>query len=177
MGLPAGVDLDALFDAIRHSIAAQFPVLVSVRDHIDDRHGVPAPALIFEMSDCEPGDTVDPGTDQLELLATFEADLIIGFRTAHAKRTIRKLATSIAQHIHLNRWGVPCGAAEVVAVEPDAFDPELDQYEVFRIEWRQPIIIGQSIWTNDGTLPTIVLGSDVPDTGPANIDDYTPINP
>ncbi|MDA3922757.1 MAG: hypothetical protein PF501_19075 [Salinisphaera sp.] len=172
MGIPAATDLDALFDAIVASISARFPDLITVQDHIEDRTQISMPACLIEMADCDTSDVVDPGSEQLELVATFEARIIIGFRTDTAKREIRKLATALAAHIRLQRWGVPCGEAQVIAVEPDAFDPDMDRYEVYRVEWRQPIIIGESIWNNDGIIPTTVLASDAPDIGPPHAEDY-----
>lgn len=167
-------DLGVLYDAIVGSIALQFPGIRTVRDHVSTRDKITTPAVLVDMVEMEAGDS-DPGTEQIALDATFEARIIIGFRTEKAKREIRKLAAALSSHIHMQRWGQPCGAAQVIVAEPDAFDPDLDRYEVYRIEWRQPILIGTNVWINDGQIPTTVLGSFDPDIGADHKDDYVVI--
>lgn len=167
------LDLDALHDGIRDSIAAAFPALATVEDYREDRNGLRLPAVLIEMTELEPDIEADPGTEQLACLARFDAHIVIGFRTLAAKREIRKLAAALAKHVHGNRWGQRVGPAEVVAVAPDDFTPELDRFEVWRVEWQQPVHIGESVWRNDGETPIPVF-SWAPDIGPGNEDQYEP---
>lgn len=61
----------------------------------------------------------------------FEHELIIGFRQGvlNPGLEIRKLAAALAAWVHMQRWGLPVGAADVLGCWPDDFDPGLEQYE------------------------------------------------
>lgn len=169
------IDLDAMHDAIIASIQAAFPLLSTVDAYRDDRKNLALPAVLISLTDLEPDPGEDPGTEQLAAIARFDAQIVIGFRTANAKREIRNLAAALAHHIYGNRWGQPVEAARVTAIVPDDFSPELDRFEVWRIEWQQIVHIGTSIWNNDGEIPTQVLIGFAPDIGPGNEDKYVPI--
>jgi len=165
------IDLDALHAAILQSIAAQFPALATVEDYRDDRLQLVLPAVLVELTELEPVPDDDPMTEQLAALARFDARIVLGFRDANVKREIRKLAAALGLHIHQQRWGLPVGPAEVVSITPDDFSPELDQFEVWRVEWQQAVHIGVSVWGDEGTPPVPVF-SFAPDIGPGNEDKY-----
>ncbi|MGE4169143.1 MAG: hypothetical protein AB7F28_00290 [Candidatus Margulisiibacteriota bacterium] len=166
------IDLDEIHQAIIDAIEDQFPDLKTVADYYEDRKKIPLPACFIELTELTQAD-MDPGTDQLALLSRWEARVIIGFRTQNAKRNVRKLVTALAAFIRTQRWGKPIGSAEVIGCYPDEFNPGLDQYEVWRVEWTQVIHFGASVWTNDGTLPTSVEVAFSPNTG--ETEDYSPV--
>ena len=165
------VDLDALHDAIVQSIGDSFPALQTVTTYHTDRQQLDLPAVLIELIELEPNPDDDPQTEQLPALARFEARIVVGFRETDVKREIRKLAAALAHHIHQERWAQPVGPAEVTAISPDDFSPELDQFEVWRIEWMHAVHIGESVWGDDGTPPVPVY-SWAPDIGPGNEDKY-----
>lgn len=167
------LDLDALFDAVAASISAAFPALAMVEDWPEDRRTMPLPCCLIELMDLEPTD--DPGTGQLAAIATMQARVLMSFRAPGAKRSVAKLAAEVAHHVKGQRWGLPVEPAVLTVIAPDDFDPELDQFEVWAIEWRQIVHIGTSIWDNDGTPPTQVLASWAPDVGEDHEGDYTDI--
>lgn len=170
------ISLDLLHQAIIDAVAAQFPALVTVEDYREDRRSLPLPAVLIELVDLDAAPDSDPGTGQLAMTAQFEARVIIGFRTSAAQREIRKLATALGAFAHLQRWGLPIGPAEVLTIGPDDFSPELDQYVVWSVQWQQDVHLGDSVWTNDGTIPQDVLYSYAPDIGPENEPDYEPLD-
>lgn len=166
------INLDGLQDAIIASIAGAFPALATVEDYREDRKQLALPAVLINLTDFEPDPDADPGTEQLAAIARFEALIVIGFRTANAKREIRKLAAALGLHVHMNRWGQPVEAARVTSIVPDDFAPELDRFEVWRVEWQQIVHIGTSVWNNDGIIPTQVFVSFSPDVGSDNEAEY-----
>jgi len=168
------LDLNALHDAIVASIAAQFPALATVEDYRTDRDRLNVPAVLVELTELEPVPDEDPMTEQLPALARFDARIVLGFRTPSVQREVRNLAAALAHHIHQQRFGQAVGAAEVTAIVPDDFSPELDQFEVWRVEWQHAVHIGVSVCDNDGETPVPVY-SYVPDIGPGNDGDYRPI--
>lgn len=168
--------LDALHDAIVARIKAQFPALKTVQAYRLDRKALPTPACLVELTEFETtSDAMDPGTEQLAVTARFEARLILGFKTPQAKLEIRKLAASVAAFARLNRWGLPVGPAEVIGAYPDDFDPELDQYECWRVEWTNVIHLGESVWNDEGLPVGDPVFSWAPKVGLGNEPYYRPM--
>ncbi len=166
------VDLVVLHEAIVADIKAAFPELVTVEFYREDRKALPKPACLLELTEFEVLDDEDPGTEQLAVMVKFDAELVIGFRTPQAKRSIRLLAASLAAWLRKRRWTnysgtspkLPTGAAMVIGAYEDDFkimgrdtDHGLEQYEVWRVEWQQIIHLGKTVWTNEGVTPTDVL--------------------
>lgn len=179
------ITLDELHQAIEVAIRAQFPALKLVEFYREEEERSPPtpdqlPACLLEMSEMEPTPDIDPGTEQLAVNARFEARLVIGFRTPKAKLEIRKLAAAFAVFLRLKRWPrlanpavtLGTGPAEVTTIMPDDFNPELDRYEVWRVEWLQPLHLGTSIWKDEGVTPQAPLYSWRPDIGFGHEDDY-----
>ncbi len=169
------VDLAALHAAVRDAIAARFPELATVETYREDRTLPPLPACLIEMEDMEPSDDPDPGTGQIALAARWRARLILGFRTPEAALAVRRMAAALAHLVHLNRWGQPVAPARVGLVGPDDFEPDLDRYSVWSVEWEQVVHVGESIWGGEGTLPIEVLMGLAPAIGPENEGVYDPV--
>lgn len=163
------VDLAVLHDAIVADIKAAFPDLVTVEFYReDDRKTLPKPACLLELSELEAIPDDDPGTEQLAVMAKFEAELVIDFRTPKAKQSIRLLAASLAAWLRMRRWTnysgttpkLPTGEALVIGAYQDDFNvygrdsnKGLEQYEVWRVEWQQRVHLGKTVWTNEGETP------------------------
>jgi hypothetical protein len=177
------VDLDALHDAIVSDIKAAFPDLQTVEFYRTEERkggnaGLPLPAMILDLTEFEATPEIDPGTDQLAVNARFEAEIIFGFRTPNVKREIRKFSAAFAAWLRLKRWtGVRTGPAYVGSICRSDFNPELDQYEVWCVEWMQEIHLGDTVWTNDGTVPNQVLVGWSPNIGIGHESDYEQVAP
>ena len=72
----------------------------------------------------------------------------------------------------MQRWGLQVGAADVLGCWPDDFDPGLEQYECWRVEWQRVIHLGTSDWTDDGATPTDPAVSFAPAIGAEHEADY-----
>jgi hypothetical protein len=193
------INLDTLHEAIVADIQAQYPDLRTVEfyrgegNEHDDRKSLSCPACLLNLSEYEPSEEDDPGTGQLAIVAHFEAELIIKFSTPNAKRSIRKLAAAFAAWLHNRRWTnpsgttpkLPTGPCMVVCAYQDDFssimpgkrDQHLDQFEIWKIEWRQKIHLGESVWKDEGETPAIVYVGITPDIGLENIDKYIKVHP
>lgn len=175
-----GLDLKDLHDAIVAAIAAQFPALQTVEAYREEteRTQLATPACLIELFELEASADDDPGTEQLALMARFEARLVLGYREVAAKIEVRKLAAALAQFVLRQRWGLGpnVGPAEILGCYPDDFDPRLDQYEVMRVEWQQLIRIGVDVWSGVGVPVENVLYAWSPRIGPAFRDEYRPLD-
>lgn len=172
MNADTEIDLDALHEAVVSGIAAGMPAVASVQAYPSERTALALPAVLVDLEDMEGAPESDPGTEQLAVVTRWRARLILGFRSADVYRQVRKGAGQLAHLVHLNRWGMPVGPARVTIVGPDPFDPDLDQYEVWVVEWEQVVHLGASVWSGEGVLPQAVYLGFEPDTGLGNADKY-----
>lgn len=172
-------DLDLLHDAIVREIKTAFPAFLTVEAYREerDRQTLTAPACLIEMTELDAAPDTDTGNGQLSMVATFEARIIMGFREHKAKVAVRKAAGALAAFVHQQRWGMAglCGKAMVLGAWPDDFSPELDQYEVWRVEWQHQIYLGAAVSWDEGLTPCQVLVSWVPRVGIPHEPDYLEI--
>jgi hypothetical protein len=156
----------------------QFPSLATVEFYREDteRRGMKLPAVLLQLSEFESELEDDPGTDQLAVNAKFEAEIIFGFKTKNVHLEVRKFAAAFAAWLRLRRWtGVVTDAARVIGAWPDEFNPDLDEYVVWRVEWTQVLYLGCNEWHDTSGLIAgnqIFVGVD-PNTGPSHLPDYT----
>jgi len=151
--------LDAVHDGIVRAIRAQFPQLQSVEFYPLDRRRVVAPACELELTGFEiDAEVTDPGTEQLVVTAHFAARLIMGFRQGRAnpKLEVRKLAAAMAVWLRLNRFGQSIGPAQVGAASPDNTEADLGQFECWRVEWSNVLLLGDTFWSDGGAVPVPV---------------------
>lgn len=170
--------LDAVHAGIIEAIRDQFPDLKTVEAYRLDRRNLPTPACLVELTEMDCPVDPDPGTEQLAVWARFEALFVISFRqgSLNPKLEVRKLAAAFAAFARLQRWGCPIGPAEVLGVFPDDFNPELDQFECWRVEWRQIIHLGESIWKDEGVTPSDPRFSWAPNIGIPHEPEYKPLS-
>jgi hypothetical protein len=175
------LDFDLMHAQIEAQIQAAFPAIKTVEFYRDDENeAIPAPAILLEMSEVEPDPTEDDGTGQLPAFMRFEARIVMGIRTPSVKAAVRKAACALAGWLHLRAWGngVMAGPCIVIVCAPDEFDPRLDKWAVWRVEWRQQVFLGDNVWDgeNDGAVPSSFF-SFAPDIGVPHIPDYVRVGP
>lgn len=190
MDLNDGTDLAALHDAIAADLAAAFPG-VRVEFYRDDSpegrrqlpfgdgvgDNAPRAYMLLDLDEMEASGADDPGTEQQALVARFEAEVIVKALQADAKLAVRVLAGSLAAHLRQRvRWpgAILQGDIKVVGCYKDEFSPELDKFQVWRVEWLQEVWLGAGVWKETGTTPS-VLFSYVPLVGPEHVGDYMPL--
>lgn len=150
-----GTDLAAMHQAIVTASAAAFPG-VHFEFYRTDRKNLtfgtgavnqpPKAYCLLELAEMDASD-FDPGTEQQPVVARFEAEFVIKSLQDNARLLIRALAGSYAAFLRKQiRWpGVLNGPIRVVGCYKDDFSPELDQYEVWRVEWTQDIWLGAGV--------------------------------
>lgn len=169
------VNIEELHGLIEEKVKGAFPDFKTVEFYRDDEDQLmPTPACLMSMSELEIA-TDDYGTSQLPVLMRFEAHIILPHRGKSTKIDLRKAATAFAAWLHqLRHFGIG-GAVTVIACEPDEFAPVADKFMAWRVEWVIPGTLGETAWTNDGTIPTDVLFSWSPEIGTGNAGKYEPI--
>lgn len=134
------------------------------------RGEIEAPAVFVDMVSLEPGQ--DPGTGEVAYIARFEARCMVG-TSEEANLQVRELAAEVGRIVYKNSFGLEVKAAELFSIGNDGFNPELDAYEVWLVEWAHEIHLGESIWTNDGVCPEKIYVGFAPCIGAAYEDEYT----
>lgn len=162
-------DIDALHDAIRDALAAQFPTMqVSYYDRPGEK--IPTPSILLDMDDIIPEDPEDTGTEQLACLLNFNAYVVLDYK-AGKKKAIKSLAGAVMAFVRGKRWGCPVGAANIAGAYPDRIRGRETDYEVMRVEFSHEALLGVDVWTADQLLdeegdplppPSEVYVSDTP---------------
>lgn len=167
------IDLDAAHDAVLAAIRAAFPVFQTVDDYARVSKTIQTPACFLTLAEFEPeeGDG-GTGTGQLSVALRWEFRVVLGIRDIDSARNVRKLAADIALWGHGNRFGMLAGASRFIRAEPDEFSPKLQHYDPWLVEFEQGILLGESVWSDEGVAPSEILVGYVPDVGPGHEDDY-----
>jgi len=134
------------------------------------RAAVAVPAVFVNLASLEPGS--DPGTQQLAVIARFEARVIVADKEG-SELQVRELAAEVARIIHCNNFGVDVTTAKLVAVGSDGFSPELDAYDVWLVEWEHEFHLGDSIWDGESVRPETIFIGYAPKIGEEFESDYT----
>lgn len=105
--------------------------------------GMALPMVVLELDEFAPG--TDPGNNQLALVATLQARVILDPNQEDAELRIRQLAARVALEVHrAHGFGLEYVApAKIRRLVPDGFSrPELEGYLVWLVEWTHEIDIG-----------------------------------
>lgn len=188
MSVLNGTDLAALHAAILSAAAAAFPG-VHFEFYRDDRTNLPfgdgaagndpRAYVLMELDEFEPSDAVDPGTEQLAMMAKFSANVIMKTLPVDARLSVRVLAAAFAAFLRKQSRFSPStvlqGSTEVVGCYKDDFNQELDKYEVWRVDWVQNVWLGiGDVWLPEpgATPPDQVFFSFAPLIGASHETDY-----
>lgn len=181
MNAETEITLDQYYSAVVSDIAAAFPVFQTIEfDREDiDTNAPQLPACLLEITEFEDNDN-DYQTGAWHCLANVEMRILVSFKTENAKLECRKLAVALAHWLRFKRFThpsdpqkkLPTGPALLTGCYLDDFD-ELENYEVWRVEYTQAMTFGPSVWTDDGVTPTQVYAGFSPDIGSGNENDYT----
>lgn len=166
------IDLGDALDTIVETLKDEFGTFKTVAAEDENRKKLSVPAIIVQLSELEPDPDKDAHTGQFPCIVRVEARIVMGHRTPKVRREVIKAAGAVAAFVHNSRLGVAWRAAKVLAVEPDEFAPQADQFDIWRVEWAHSADIGPSYFVDDGVTPTELLTSWAPEIGPDHEGDY-----
>lgn len=114
-----------------------------------------APACFVEIESFDVG--TDPGTEELAVIANFEARIVVDRTIENSSFAIRELALKFADLINHNTWSSSVTPAKIKACNPDAFSPELDAYLVWNVSWTHELHVGNNIWSTEVVMPHKII--------------------
>lgn len=147
--------LQQLHNIICSEILAKIPEIQTCGSYPRTRSELVAPACFVELEAFDIGS--DPGTEELALIANFNARIVADRVESNTDILIRELALKLAILINNNTWNCNVLPAKIKSVEPDAFSPEMDAYLVWNISWIHEFHIGENIWESNEIPPHKVI--------------------
>lgn len=169
------LNIDTMYAQITAQLQAAFPVFKTVVFYEDDEdEQLPTPALLLELSEVEPDTNENGGEPNLPAQLRFEARVVLSQRTPNVKAAIRAQAMAVAGWLHNHSWGngVNAEPCRVIACAKDEFEPNLDKWAVWRVEWINQAFLGASCYAAPGPMPDAFY-SFAPKIGAAYKSDYT----
>lgn len=160
----SAVTLQDLYDAICAVTQGEMPQLKSAQPWPEIGRYIPTPCMLLECVGFRPGD--DPGTGETALVGTFQARFVVDGLDGKSELQASLLAARFAQVLRYQSWGLPVCNAEFGTAAPDWMRPELEEFTVWMVEWRQEFHVGDIEWPWDDSSSTalyvgIVPGADV----------------
>lgn len=138
-------------DAIASKIRERFPVFNTVKAFPEERllNDIVLPACVFEITELEAAPTHDGGSGQTPVDVRVEMHLLFSFKTPNIKRMLPAIAANVLSFMHLQHWGLRCEPCQILGASPDTYDPALEQFALWRIEFHQVLDLGDSVWATD----------------------------
>ncbi|MEZ9880531.1 MULTISPECIES: hypothetical protein [Vibrio] len=171
-----GIHLTDYHQAVKQWLADNLPWLNSVDFYPETQTALKAPCAFFGVMDWERSET-QPMNGQLAVTLNCEILAVLGMAEAQYQLEIRNAAMAIGLKVEECRFGMAIEPAVFVSAEPDAFNPELDEYAVWSIRFNQDVEVGEDAFKPEGLTPTMVKVGYSPDIGQANSDKYEQVVP
>lgn len=174
------MSIDALLAAIKLGIETDFSSIATV-DFTADIHdrlrgSIDVPAVLI---DCVRFPVLDDSMVQGEIRATAQAALfiLVDFKRTNAQSFARSLALQLGRFMHRKHWSVSGALPTMVSnIEKDDFAPELDRFEVWRVDFTSIITVRADSLEGYLLSPSNVLFSYVPRVGPPHEPAYRSID-
>ena len=133
---------------------------------------VEVPAILLQIDALDPMPDADPITGQFPCVVRVVGRVLIARREELPEIKAATAAGELAAFVHKSRLGVRWGAAEVIAVDPDAFAPDVRGYVAWQVEWGHEANLGAAFaFPVDGPAETVFVGYD-PEVGPDHVGSY-----
>ncbi|GAB3528661.1 hypothetical protein [Photobacterium alginatilyticum] len=171
-----GIHLTTYHNAVKTWLDEQLPWLKVVDCYPEVKKTLQTPCAFFAVSDWDRADS-QPMNGQLCVTLNCEILAVLGMADAQYQLEVRNAAMAIGLKIEGSRFGMPIKPAVFVSAEPDAFQPELDEYAVWSIRFNQDIEVGEDAFKPEGLTPTQVVVGYSPDIGKQNHDKYEQVIP
>lgn len=164
-------ELIQLSQAITTTLQARMPGLASVQALTAAEQNTVLPALIHAFTALQPA--ADPGDGRTCILASLEARLLVDAQHPQAPLQAATLAAQLTQLLRQQFWNLDFVEASInanarQAVSTDALPAAVE----WRVQWQQPLYLGDVQWPWPDQPPGTLLFAFSPDTGLAHKDAY-----
>jgi hypothetical protein len=166
------IHLDSYHAAVSDYLLDELPFLASVEEYPEVYDELLTPCGFFGVMDWDkPEDQTMTG--QLSLSLNCQLLLVFTAEKAVSHKSIRNAAMAASLKIDNARFGLEVAPALFVSAQPWAFEPGLEQYEVWAVSFKHEVEIGVDEYAAmPDFLPTKVYTGVPPSTGLDAIDEY-----
>lgn len=171
-----GLHLDDYHQAVKNYVLSECGFLSSVDDYPEEGSTIAGPCAFFGVVDW---DRADDQRMNGELSVVLNCQLLIVFGQAGqvSSKAVRNAAMAVALRIDGQRFDLDAEPAQFVSAEPWAFDPDLDQYVVWAVNFVHQIEVGEDQFDlMPEFLPIDVRVGIAPEIGVNNLDAYERVN-
>lgn len=166
-----GIHLTDYHDKVTQWLAENLPWLASVDYYPETATALTTPCAFFSVRDWERAER-QPMNGQLGVTLSCEILAVLGMADARYQLEVRNAAMAIGLKVEGARFGLRVEPAVFVSAEPDAFEPELDEYAVWSIRFNQNVEVGANAFYPEGLTPTKIKVGYSPNLGSADEDKY-----
>lgn len=164
-------ELGTLHEAITATLSAGMPELQRIAAFVPPDAGMALPALLHTLTSMKPG--ADAGEGRACVIASFEARILVSAGRQQASLEAMTLAAQLTVLLRQQFWGL--GFVEATAnvqARPAMLPPEVPGALEWRVQWEQPVYLGDLQWPWPDQPPGPLVLAFSPDTGPAHKDHY-----
>ncbi len=167
-----GLHLDDYHDAVIEKISTDMPWLTSVDNYPEQLGKLDTPCAFFGVVDWDRASD-QRMTGELSIELSCQLLIVFGQEGEVSSKAVRNASMFASIKIDENRFGLNAEPAQFVSAEPWAFDPDLDQYVVWAVNFRHEIEVGEDQFDLvPDFLPTDVNVAQAPKNGADHLDDY-----
>ena len=171
-----GIHLTDYHESVKQWLTQELPWVQSIDDYPETETELLTPCVFFAVTDWERAE-IQPMNGQMAVTLNCEILAVLGMADAQYQLEVRNAAMAIGLKVEQARFGMPIEPAVFVSAEPDAFNPELDDYAVWSIRFNQDVEVGEDAFQPEGLTPSTIKVGFSPEIGQANEDKYVQVVP
>lgn len=143
-----GIHLDDYHAGVARWLKGKFQWLKSVECYPEVKTPLPTPCAFFSVVGWEP-EQHQPGNGQFAVTLHCETLLVVGTESAENQQYARNAAMGFSAGVQNSNFELPVAPAQVVSANPDALNPELDDYVVWAVNWVQKVTVGSTVFNEE----------------------------
>ena len=138
-------ELTTLHNAIEATFRERLPMVASVESFPELEAEVGLPAVLFALTDI--GEATDNGSGKTSLTGRFQVCIMVDSTLSKAALQAAILATEISKILRGQYWDLDfVEEVQDVHAFPDDSMPELAQFVMWIVEWKQVFQVGELEW-------------------------------
>ena len=135
------IQLDDHAQAVIDHLTQNLPWLTSITEYPDEFGAIDTPCAFFGVLDWDRSKE-QRMTGELTVDLNCQLLVVFGQQGTVSHKKVRDAAMAASLHIDNQRFGLDAEPARFTSAQPFAFDPDLEQYVVWSVDFKQEIDIG-----------------------------------